>query len=437
MGTGIKDDFMRQDILELRESKQTTVLCESISYELFIERLEKNLTVDIEKLKWKEYLNSTDGELENEMKEALEFKSIMFKIVEEITNISNYIPDLWADIYLGLLRADKECDIYPNDSMEQGWESEACNSKVVSIDNAKKHYPLADYGDKNFPMNGIIGGCKDYHELMMQQKNIGFFDIDSKKDSLRQYAFPKTHEIYQTLVDSPIENLLLLEKTQGIGYTNQLFHYMKDITRKEELEKVRELIRLSVKIPMFIRKNIVDIIWSYLYKFHYNEISIQYILDVIYSIIHTIDKIYQKIWKFSWKTVRSGEFPECALKGTLALWWREYFNEAEVYEYFVDSKGLYGWKDIEKYDECFIKCEGNGKVLLSRGRKGNALANMVINSAENDSKLGEKRLEEAFKILKKQEQKVWDDVDPKEKTIKLKPMDVYAMVHVDIVKELN
>ncbi|MDE7020045.1 MAG: hypothetical protein K2P23_03955, partial [Lachnospiraceae bacterium] len=318
----------------------------------------------------------------------------------------------------------------------------ACNSKKINMLSAQKHYPLADYGDDDFPISGIPGGCKKYHELMMKQENIGFFDIDSKRESLKLYAFPKTYEIYQELSYASVENLILLEKTQGIEYTNQLYHYLKKATQKAQIERLLELVRLGTELPMFIRKVIVDKIWSYLYYFQYNDISVQYIRDEIYGIIFITKNIYKEVLQLCWQIFKEGKLPWCALEGTLSLWWRDYYDDREIYQDLMDSKGLHDWRGMRRPEDCLIK---TGESLISLDGRGDAILDMVADRRRKgryqrdlDCGKSEKEIiEDVLKELKKQEKEIWDNVDPREKTRKLKPMDVYAVIHADIVRFLN
>lgn len=438
---------MRADILKTRKMwkayRKRGFKGKEMPYEDFIQQLQQILSNELKKEKWEQNVNSIICENSiNGTKEAERFKGIISEISRKISSIESYMRDLWADIYMGILRAEEDNDIEPNDLMKIGWESRACNHNI-NMESARKHYPLADYGDDRFPMGGIPGGCKEYHELMMQQKNIGFFDTDSEKESLKSYAFPQTYEIYQKLADSPVENLLLLEKTQGAGYTNQLFHYLKKVTDKKQLEKFEEIIIAVTDTPMFIRKDITDEIWRYLREFSYNDAAIQYVKNEIYGIACMIKRAYEKIWKYSWQKVEGFEAPIGSLKGILEWHLKNYFNWTEVNEDFIKRKGLLDVKNIEKAEECFIKY---GEELVPINPIGEALTDKVLEMYEekfeyqldkNQKELREKMLEKALECLKEQEQGIWDRVDPRRKTEQLKPMDVYALIHVDIVKALN
>lgn len=464
------DTIIRQDVVEMRKKldarKQKYFFKEKLSMEEFLNNLKTSLS---EKLKedWEEYFKYICEELNNEIKEKKEiekFTSVMRSIKDKTDNIESYIDDLLADTYLASLRIYKKCDVKFDNSMKQEWSIEKACNKAINMENAKSHYPLICYVNEDFTKCGIPGGCKEYHKLMIQQKNLGLFDINSSKESLEQYAFPKTHDIYKELKYSPIENLLLLEKTQGIGYTNQLYCYLKDIAEKEQLEKLEEIIECVAEIPMIIRKDITDEIWSYLYYCKYSDASVQCVKDAVYGIVYLVKETYKKIWKFNWQIFIEGKCPFYALEGTLTTIWRDYFSEFEVYEDFLNSKDLCGLRDVEdirgkeEQEEvkkgkkvidgvmsCFIACGDNKKTLLAKDKRGNEIINtLVMKKSEaqyfgenmNDGKTGEMILQEVYEELKEQENKKWK-VDPKRKTVNLGPMDVYARVHEYVVRTLN
>ncbi len=447
-------DFMREDILETRRKISTGEIKYALEVEVSVEDLMKGLEEildkDLKDGEWEGCLQDIYEEINEEIDGGIEekefHKKIMINISEIISNVDSYIYDLWADVYLAILRTDSQNDVKPDDQMKLGWDSKACNSRIIDVEKAKIHYPLVDYGNVDFPISGIPGGCKEYHSIMMQQKNIGLFDIDSEKESLKQYAYPKSHDLYRELADSSVENLLLLEKTLGIGYVNHLFHYLKDISSKDRLEGMKKIIESVTEMPMFIRKGITDVIWTYLLQFEYSDASIECIERSVGSISYMIDVVYKKMWQFVWQICECGVLPWGAMKGTLIELWKGYFNETEVYDYFLESKNLYGWRDVENVETCFIKCGENGQTLLAIDRKGEKIADILAEKQEriqyfmkkeDNEKTGGELLQEVFLELKEQENAIWEGVDPKRKTKKLAPMDVYAVVHEDVIRVLN
>lgn len=369
----------------------------------------------------------------------------MISISAIISDIRSYTYDLLADTYLAMLRTDSRKDVQPDEQMEIGWGSKACNSNVINVEKAKIHYPLVDYGDKDFPFDGIPGGCEEYHKLMMQQKNIGIFDIDTEKKSLKQYAYSKSHEIYQELAESPVENLFLLEKTLGIGYVNQLYHYMKTISSKDQLERLEEIYEKVAEIPMFLRKKVTDSIWEYLDQFEYDDVSVECMGRTVDSLTYIIEKIYINLWQFVWQEFERGSLPWVAMKGTLSEMWKEYFSEIEVKKDFLKSKNLLGYRDVESAEACFIRGDGNKNLLFPIDKRGEEIANKLaerqekkdyFEEEENNKWKGDDLLQEIFLELKEQEKAVWESVDPKRKTKRLTPIDVYAVVHEKVIQIL-
>lgn len=444
-------DYMREAVLKTRRKIRTgeiDVLKEPVT-EGLLERLKEILENALKNEEWEGCLQDIYEEIDNDIdggnKEKEFHKKTMISISGIIRDIKNYTYDLWADTYLAMLRADSQNDVKLDAEMEIGWVSKACNSNVINVEKAKIHYPLVDYGDKDFPFDGIPGGCEEYHRLMMQQKNIGIFDIDTEKESLKQYAYPKSHEIYQELAKSPVENLLLLEKTLGIGYVNHLFHYMKKISSKDQLEGVEEIYEKVAEIPMFLRKEVTDAIWTYLVRFEYNAISVECMRKTVDSLTYIIEVIYKSLWQFVWQEFERGSLPWVAMKGTLSDLWKEYFTEIEVKENFLRSKNLLGYSDVESAEACFIRGDGNENVLFPRNKQGEEIANRLaekqeiihyFEEKEDDKKKGEEVLQEILLELKEQEKAAWGSVDPKRKTKRLTPMDVYAVVHEKVIQVL-
>lgn len=125
--------------------------------------------------------------------------------------------------------------------------------------------------------------------------------------------------------------------------------------------------------------------------------------------------------------------------------WKDYFTEAEVYRVFLKSKNLLGYRDVESAEACFIRGDGNENVLFPRDKRGEEIANRLANKQkimhcfeekEDDKKKGEEVLQEILLEYKEQEKAVWESVDPKRKTKKLAPMDVYAVVHEKVIQVL-
>ncbi|MCM1251689.1 MAG: hypothetical protein NC321_02625 [Clostridium sp.] len=427
---------------------------------------------------------------DNEVDEIRKLQEGFTKIYGIIGNVEKYSSDLLADSFMGLLQIEKDCNIPFKDSYKQCWDADACN-KSINMENAKKNYPFADIS--NFFEDGIPGGCEAYHDLMMQQKNIGIFDINTNIKSLQRYAFPRTSNIYHALEDSPIENLLLLEKTQGIGYTNQFFRYIQEVKQKEQLDKLSGIIKYNIKIPMFIRKDIAAVEWSYLSDCKYSDMSLQYAENIFDNISYAVKCIYKKLLKFYWYVFYLA-YLEKYISGVdlyLKQCWQQYFDEDEAYNEYIKEENLCDWRNIEFVEDCFyplhnvsLECTGEKecdgyKMLVISDLKGqieiisfimadgssyiivaaaplNDLGKMVREEANTifQNKLNYLKIEksskeyeelekeyyairkECFENKKAKEKKAWIEKDIKIPTNKLKPVHVYAIIHEKVVRLL-
>lgn len=309
-----------------------------------------------------------------EKKDIKDLKDIISDIIDQIGEVDFFIRDLRVDCYMGLLCTDRDWDVIPDPEMEKWWGPTDEEDKKKSLKserlrktlNAQKHYPYAKCEDKDFPLSGIPGGCTEYHRLMMSQKNIHIFATDISRDNqnidFTRYGFSKVHNCYEELRSTPIENLLLLEKTLGIGYTNQLFYYVKSFIDKNQLDKLKEMIKSCVQLPMFVRKYITDKLWRYLKSFGYSDRSIQYAEEASYLIASLVDEVYEAILEIYWyahywvylntdknenkrnKDVESEE---------LENYWEWYFDEEAAYDSIIRNLNIHDWRGIAKAEDCF------------------------------------------------------------------------------------
>lgn len=138
-----------------------------------------------------------------------------------IYEYKNYESDIVADTYMAWLWNNDEYDIKYVREIEDAWEAKCSNEKNINVDAVRGNYPYASIC--GFPENAIHGGCKEYHKLMMRGDQKGVFDYEGKSKSLKRYGYMDTRKRYLVLKDTSVENLLLLERTQGIEYTNIIF----------------------------------------------------------------------------------------------------------------------------------------------------------------------------------------------------------------------
>ena len=294
------------------------------------------------------YINELQEIGKGQCEEAKEIKfllDVISDIIDQLSGIGFFIPDLRTDCCMGLLYIDENRNVIPDAEMEQawGWRDEEDKKEVLEsanhkrILNAQKHYPYAQYEDERFPVDGIPGGCEEYHKLMMSKENISIFatniDKENKNTSFEKYGFPRAHNIYEKLKNTSIENMLLLEKTLGIGYTNQLFCYVREFKDIHQLNKIEGVIIPCLEIPMFSRKYITNKLLGYLKSFEYSELSIQYAEQAIRLIADLLRETYGALLEISWWvyywTYCNGETGN--EDKDLRDYWEQYFNEETAY----------------------------------------------------------------------------------------------------------
>lgn len=339
-----------------------------LDWDIFYEKTEQILENAINR----KYINELYeiGQGKNEETKEIEFlRDVISDIIEQTGKVDFFIPDIRVDCYMGLLCIDKDLDVIPEPEMEQGWGPTDEDSKkkfqksdnLIRILNAQKHYPYAKHEDEDFPLSGIPGGCKEYHKLMMSQNNINIFATDINKEnkniSFKKYGFLKAHDLYEELRSTPIENLLLLEKTLGIGYTNQLFYYVKDFTDRNQLDRLEEMVKSCAWLPMFVRKYITDKLWRYLKSFGYSDLSIQYAEEAGYLIANLVDEAYEAILEIYWyahywaylNTDKSKNEENEELRN----YWERYFDEEAAYDSIIRNENIHDWRGIKNVEDCF------------------------------------------------------------------------------------
>lgn len=455
----------------------------NLKLDTIIEMLRKILKKKLESLQIEDLYELIEDEKGTEKKYLRE---TIKRIVEIISDLDSYSLDLEADVFMGILRADKKYDIIIDGDK---WKMPACNSNI-DIKNAKAHYPYADKYD--FLEKGIPGGCEEYHDLMMSQSNMAIFDIGEKTNSLQRYAFPKTYKIYKELEKTPVENTLFLEETQGVAFTNQVYYHVKDITAKEDLYELRWFVDTGLEIdPMFLRTKIIGELGKYLEYFSFSEKSKELVKEVLETIKYIVNTVYKAILEFGWY-VGWLLYKKIGLKGIFlklesSLVWGipEYFDMESAYGDCAESMGIHNWYNINGVDNCFYyvdfdEGENKGKNekwdkrlntwmahaewinfsvkptgeelkgfwirkplnLLGETIRDRAISELKKewNLPENSRTLSElyyQKAEEVFVKLKEQEQQIWDNKDLKISTKKLSPLHVYAIVHREVIKKLN
>lgn len=294
-------------------------------------------------------------------KEVKYLRSLISSIIERISEVDFFAWDLRADCLIGLLCSDKKCNVELDDEMKHTW-----NAKNVK--NAKKYYPYVKENDV-FSTVKILGGCEEYHRVMISSEYISIFDIDvikvNEKADIRKYGFPKSYDIYEKLKNTPIENLLLLEKTLGIGYANQLFYYAKDFKTKSQLGQLEEVIRSCVGIPMFARKYITNKIWTYLNALEYSDRSRQYAEEAGYLFASLIDESYEAVLELYWYAYYFTFWNNCLGDNSLLnleSYMEQYFDEEAAYNSIIKNENIHDWRGIKEVRDCFYMGENGYSI---------------------------------------------------------------------------
>lgn len=450
-----KDDFLQSNILNIIKEKSSLV-----------KDLESTVLDDIEE----DGIECSDEERNMLHQEIKQLNGI-------ILDMQQYQNDMLADVFMGYLYVDPEYTVFFDSDMKNVWDCKECNS-ANNRENEIKHYPYVK--NREVLIEGIPGGGNEFHKLMISNSNMVLFDIGTETKSIKRYAFPKTHMIYESLKEFQIDNLLLLEKTQGIECTNLLFHYVKTFELISDLVKVQDIIRKVAEIkPIFLRKKVVEIIWNYMNSSDYSENSIVFAKSIMSSLVYVINLIYSKILEFAWYTyysaIRDGSNGNLLYNIKLCLdqICNNYYNADEAYESWITSEELNDWRGIEKVEDCFyyIRTKDgyreydllhNCNSVLVKTLDGNK---RFINIENPINELGEKikkmaiqeisrisppplsdeellksyyeMREKSYCELRDAEIKLWKDKDFKIPKEKIEPMHAYALVHSVIVSKLN
>lgn len=376
-----------KDIPSYVKSQYAMNIDNLIEWESIYKKMEQILENTINKDDISELYEINKGQYD-ETDEIKLLKDTISDIITQISKVDFFIPDLTADYFMGLLYIDEECNVTFDPRMEWAWgpmdeedkkkykkKKDQISDNLVRILDAQKHYPYAKYESENFLLDGIPGGCKEYHKLMIKQENIDIFatsiDKENKNISYKRYGFFKTHDIFEELKNAPIENLLLLEKTQGIGYTNQLFCYAKDFKTKNLLNKFEEVITPYLELPMFIRKYITNKICGYLKSFGYSDLSIQYVRKasgLITKLAHESYKAileiywYANYWAYWQESEEDRKKENEMIRSELKKYWERYFDEETAYSSMIESEHIHDWRGIEKVQDCFYGWEDEYRV---------------------------------------------------------------------------
>lgn len=407
--------------------------------------------------------------------------------VEQLLKESeNYLNDLVLDIYMSFLWNDENNDVSYSGEIEEEWEKGSIH-KSVNKDEVIRNYPFAEMC--GFPAKPIQGGCREYHELMMKQKNIGIFDFSGKTKNMQRYGFPKTKELYQELQQAPIENMILLEQTQGVKYTNILFEYLHKIVNKENLEMYEQIIKGVLGIePIFIRNEILRMIFGYVTENSNNENEnvnvIKEVNEIIGGLVYFVNKRYRRMFKITWLACQKNKerliekFKNYLEQNWESDMWQHKStvmidsNEQErllvelvhmdimdnAYEIIIKSESMQDWVNIKTVEDCFndassildadvavIQCE-DGETARFLARKAvNPLGEAIRKRAQEEKYSNSEMLikdfyqkeAELFNKVKEAEESKLRSKELKSSVKTWTPMYVYAQIHQWTIEGLS
>lgn len=437
---------------------------------------------------YKRLMNLSEGR----DKKQIRLKTVINEIEMIVTDYYNYEDDLAADSLMGLLWADEDYEVsfeqevqnledknvlFRTRKLEYLWGK--CKKYVV----AQRNYPYASM--RKYPQERIPGGCVDFHKVMMNPEHIITFDFPKKIQggtNVGKYTFPKMDAIYQKLQDSSIENILLLERSVGVGTANLLYSKFKDINHTDDLEKIAVFIEKCMDIePIFIRKAVINILGDYLMdaKGVADEL-IPVVEDLLDVTIFVIGKLYNAMFEYIWGlyylAYRDSDNEKNdilhLLRGRVYQSWFRYYEDWNIYQEFLEEYKMYDWRAKKRVEEFFaeineedvgrltfieklsvvnVKC-ANGQVASFYVRKpikrmGEKIRARAVKELAQDL-VEPLPIESMRKLLYEKEQAVFRDIwdaekerfnnmaysYPKSKTTKIT---MYAYIQIQVIQKIQ
>lgn len=296
-----------------------------------------------------------------------------------ICNYENFSDDLVADILMGLLWADENYNVDFNRTVktEVGRKDKDTLLTLVWLQehrgsvNTRSNYPYANI--KNYPDEPVPGGCLEYHTLMMNSDNVVIYDVPDELapgEDVQIYTYQKMDAIYQKLKDTPIENVLLLERSLGIGTSNVWYTCLRNVEDMYALAKFDEIIKLCNAIePVFLRSRIIRTICRY-YSAVEKKIKNPYkaVSNLVIAVSDIVVPVYEKIFEYVWslyylayKAVDKDGKQRLLdnLRIAVADCWRVYYTyaDSEIYPIFVKEYDQYDWRAEKSIEEYFEKLD--------------------------------------------------------------------------------
>lgn len=331
----------------------------------------------------------------SELKQKLTYDSDIKKKVAEaclndieliLNKPESYYEDLAGIIYMGLLYIDPKNDFF-NDCIgvskkkrdegvskkkrdeRERIQSVWCRnnkSNMTDKEEVRKNYPIPIKREEDATIISIPGGCSYYHSTMISLENLCLFDLNEKSDSYQKFSFHKMHGIYEELKDKPIENLLLMEYSLGIGFANYSYSYIRGLESYDELKMVRPIIREATSITqIFLRKEIMKVLWGYYGVSTCGEHDIKNMVLILNSVRELITDVFEKTLEVCWYSVvlKKVEYNLYDLKLSIESSWRKYFDENCIYQDWIDFLRVKDWRTIKDVEDCFFNSNHENTVM--------------------------------------------------------------------------
>ena len=298
--------------------------------------------------------------------EQVHLETVIRDLESIISNYENFWDDLVADVLMGLLWADENYNVDFNSTVKTkagGKDKDTSLFLVWSQEhkgsaNTRFNYPYANI--KNYPDEPVPGGCLEYHKLMMNSDNVVIYDVPDDPapgEDVQIYTYQKMDAIYQKLKDTPIENVLLLERSLGIGTSNVWYTCLRNVEDMYALGKFDEIIKLCNAIePVFLRSRVIRTTCRYFSAVE-KKIENPYkdVANLVIAVSDIVVPVYEKIFEYVWsiyylayKAVDEGGKQRLLdnLRIVVADGWRAYYTytDSEIYPIFVKEYDQYDWR---------------------------------------------------------------------------------------------
>jgi hypothetical protein len=255
-------------------------------------------------------------------------------------------------------------------------------------------------------------------------------------EDISRYGYRKGKNIYNDLKGSELENHWLLERSLGYLLTGTIYPYVRNISSKKKLEKLRKIIKDLCEIPCVnMRKRIAEILFIYMKKKGFSENSLKTVESVMENMGFKIKKYFLDLCNLKWFYLAT-EFQESQKK-------KEDLNVILNY-YRQELNGLYEWSPFGEIEKDYYEYHKLTKLVeLAKEENNTLFLDRLFALSDNDKEMlpwaGERKLqtEEEINTLREEANVKLRDIDKPEiikvsESLKVKPK-VYAQLHQYVV----